>query len=175
MEPLGPGVSAGTGYRAAVAVLAAALAATLLAGCSVTVQPKNVAAVGTPSEPPTSTASPTPGKPTPTTTPKPAAKDVDHPVCVAVRTAMLTAQQKVGGTDKADPRKMGNDFKAAGIALRGQALKTKNTDLRATLEQVGTDYENLGANVAAKRPTDTDLKKIAEIGPHLDQLCPQKP
>ena len=137
-----------------------------------TVQPKHPVAAVTPSQPessPSSTASPTP-TPVPTTT----AKDVDHAVCVAVRADLLTAQQKVGGADKSDPRKMGADFKAAGTALKSQAQKTKVAELKTTLVQLAADYTALGANVAAKRPTDADLKKIADIGPKLDELCPQK-
>jgi hypothetical protein len=149
-------------------------AAVLLTGCSVTVQPKHPVAAATVSQPPTTAAPST----TPTSTPsKPAAKDVDHTTCEAVRAILLTAQTKVGGADKSSPRRMGADFKAAGTAIRGEAQKTKNTDLKSTLTQMATDYETLGTNVAAgrsKATTDADLKKISDIGPHLDDLCPEK-
>src|SRR5258708_1544164 len=135
----------------------------LLAGCSVTVQPKHPVAAATSSKP-TGTAT-TPSAPASSTPSKAAPKDVDHTVCQAVRADLSTGQQKVGGTDKASPRKMGADFKAAGDSLRSESQKTKDTELKATLTQLATDYDSLGANVAAKRPTDADLKKIAEIGP----------
>jgi hypothetical protein len=133
-----------------------------------------VAAPLTPSAPATPTSAPdaTTHSATPTS-PKPTGKDVDHPVCLAVRSAMLTAQQKAV-TDKNEPRRLANDFKGAATALRTQAQKTKNTDLKTTLGKIAAAFDALGADVAAGKPTDADQKKIADVGPHLDELCPQK-
>src|SRR5690348_12129720 len=122
MERLGPGVIAGAGFRATVTAAAGVCVAVLLAGCSVTVQPKHPVAAATPSQPASSTPSST-ASPTPTPVKTTAAKDVDHTVCAAVRADLLSAQQKVGGADKNDARKMGADFKAAGTALKSQSQK----------------------------------------------------
>ena len=169
MERLGPGVEAGTGMRARTALIGVCTAL-LLAGCSVTVQPKHPVAVGTTAAPTT----PSTSAPVTHTTPKPEPKDVDHTVCLAVRSALLTAQQKVSGADKNSKRRMGADYKDVGTALRTQAGKTKDSDLKSTLNQFASDYEALGSDVAAGRNTDADLKKITDLGPHLDELCPQK-
>src|ERR1051326_7211763 len=123
---------------AAVATFTAAF----LTACSVTVQPKNAAAVrpltaSTPSAsaaPSTPTPTPTPDKPTSTPS---VGKDVDHTVCTAVRTALLSAQQKVAA-DKESPRRMGVDYKNAASALRTQATKTKNSELKTTLETLAS-------------------------------------
>jgi hypothetical protein len=169
MERLGPGVEAGAGMRARTALIGACTAL-LLAGCSVTVQPKHPLAAATSTAP----TAPTTSAPVTPTTPKPEPKDVDHTACLAVRSAMLTAQQKVSGADKTSKRRMGTDYKEVGTALRTQAGKTKNSDLKTTLTQFASDYEALGSDVAAGRNTDADLKKITDLGPHLDELCPQK-
>jgi hypothetical protein len=170
MERMGPGVKMGAGVRARTALIGAC-AALLVTGCSVTVQPKHpVAAVVTPS----ATASPTPSAPVAPTTPKPPPKDVDHTACQAVRGAMLTAEQKVVGVDKSSKRRMGADFKEVGTALRTQAQKTKDSDLKTVLTQFAGVYETLGTDVAAGKNTDADQKKITELGPRLDELCPQK-
>ena len=176
MERLGPGVSAGSGIRAATVTAVGVCAAVLLAGCSVTVQPKHPVAVATTVPHPTTTSA-APTTTPPPSTPKPAPKDVDHTACTAVRAGLLLAEQKVGGADKSSPRRMGADFKAAGVAIRAESLRTKNSDLKATLTQLATDYETLGSDVSAGKPketTDADLKKITDMGPKLDELCPQK-
>lgn len=191
MERMGPGRgqlddgSGDTAGRTVAAVRAVAAAAatvalvTGLAACSVTVNPKNAAAShpltpGTPaaSSAATPTPDPTPTPDKPASTPS-VGKDVDHPVCVAVRQALLTAQQKVE-TDKESPKRMGQDYKTAATALRTQATKTKNTELKTTLETLGNAYSNLGADTTAHDSTDGDKKKVAEAAKPLDTLCGAK-
>ncbi|GAA1978827.1 hypothetical protein [Catenulispora subtropica] len=190
MERMGPGNArhddegrnpAGRTVAAARAAAVTAAAAVLLAGCSVTVQPKNAAAARTlaPSTPSASAATPATPSADPTPTPdKPAStpsvgKDVDHTACTAVRQALLTAQQKVE-TDKDSPRRMGQDYKTAATALRTQATKTKNSELKSTLETLGTAYSALGTDTTAHASTEADQKKVAEASKPLDTLCGAK-
>lgn len=155
------------------AVATVTVTAALLTACSVTVQPKNVAATrplssGTSS---TSAASPTP-TPTPdkpTSTPS-VGKDVDRSACTAVREALLTAQQKVAA-DKESPRRMGTDYRTAASALRSQALKTKNSELKTTLESLASAYTGLGNDTTAHASTENDQKKVMEASKPLDTLC----
>lgn len=150
--------------------LAGACAALLLTGCSVTVQPKHAAPVAAASTSAPATPAATSADPAPTPTPT----DVDHPACLAVHEAMQTAQQKVTGPDKNSRRRTGNDYKDVATALRAQAQKTKDADLKSTLTQFAADYDQIASDVQNGRNTDADQKKIEDLGPHLDQLCPQK-
>lgn len=165
------GKTLSTARLAAVATVTAAL----LAACSVTVQPKNAAATrplssGTPSaSAASSTPTPTPTPDKPTSTPS-VGKDVDHTACTAVRTALLTAQQKVE-TDKESPRRMGLDYKNAATALRTQATKTKNHELKSALDTLASAYSGLGADTAARASTEADQKKVTEAAKPLDTLC----
>lgn len=189
MERMGPGRAKfddGGGNTAGKAVPAARIAAAtavaaLLAGCSVTVQPKNAAAthpLGA-TTPSASSAAPSTPSPSPTPTPdKPAStpsvgKDVDHTACTAVREALLTAEQKVQA-DKDSPRRMGQDYKNAAAALRTQATKTKNSELKSTLQALGNAYSNLGADTTAHASTESDQQKVADASKPLDTLCGAK-
>ncbi|MFD0632684.1 hypothetical protein ACFQ9X_14875 [Catenulispora yoronensis] len=166
---------------AAKAVAAAVATTALLAGCSVTVQPKNAASTHalTTSTPSASTAPATTPSPQPTPTPdKPSStpsvgKDVDHTACTAVRQALLTAQQKVE-SDKDSPKHMGADYKTAATALRTQATKTKNTELKTTLQALANAYSGLGSDTTAHASTEADQKKVAEAAKPLDTLCGAK-
>jgi hypothetical protein len=190
MERMGPGhaghddeggKTAGRTVAAARAVAVTAAAAVLLAGCSVTVQPKNAAAtrplssstpsatVSTPA-PPSQDPTSTPAKPTSTPS---VGKDVDHTACTAVRQALLTAQQKLQ-TDKESPHKMGQDYKAAATAVRTQAAKTKNSELKSALETLGNAYAALGTDTTAHAATETDQRKVTEAAKPLDTLCGAK-
>ncbi|MBW8807208.1 MAG: hypothetical protein JF587_25660 [Catenulisporales bacterium] len=159
---------------AAVATVTAAF----LTACSVTVQPKNAAAVhplssGTSSSSAaSSTPTPTPTPDKPTSTPS-VGKDVDHTVCTAVREALLTAQQKVAA-DKESPRHMGTDYRTAAGALRTQAAKTKNSELKTTLEALASAYQGLGNDTIAHASTENDQKKVTEASKPLDTLCGAK-
>lgn len=172
------GRTVGPAKAAAVTTAAAALILGLGA-CSVTVKPKNAAAarpLTTTTPTATSAASPTPD-PTPTpdkpsSTPS-VGKDVDHTACTAVRQALLTAEQKVE-TDKDSPRRMSQDYKTAASALRTQAARTKNSELKTALETLGTAYYNLGSDTAAHDSTDSDKKKVADAAKPLDTLCGAK-
>ena len=188
MERMGPrragdengvGTTAGrAGVVRATAVTAAVVAA--LAGCSVTVQPKNAAATRpltsstpTPSATASSTTSAAPSTSTlstsaasPTATPS----DVDHTVCSNVRDVLATLKSKLV-TDKDSDSRMGQDYRTAGTALRVQDTKTDNTDLKSTLKTVGTDYQNVGRDFTNHASSDDDLAKAAEASKPLSTLC----
>jgi hypothetical protein len=152
--------------------------ATALAGCSVTVQPKKAAASHPLSSTPSASAVSTPSadassaSATPSTSAS-VGKDVDHAACTAVREDLLSTEQKVQA-DKSSPRHMATDYRNAAYNLRTQANKTKNTDLKDTLEQVASAYTTLGNDVANHDSTDTDMQKVADVSKPLATLCGAK-
>jgi hypothetical protein len=170
-----------TAGRAVAAVRATAVTvvvAAVLAGCSVTVQPKNAAASHPLSSTPSPSAASTPSTDvsSPSATPSTSAsvgKDVDHTVCTTVREDLLNTQQKVLD-DKNSPRHMSQDYKNAAYNLRTQATKTKNSDLKDTLQQVASAYTTLATDVANHDSIDSDLKKVAEVSQPLGTLCGAK-
>ncbi|WP_194915979.1 hypothetical protein [Catenulispora rubra] len=167
--------------RAAAATVAVVAA---LAGCSVTVQPKNAAATRpltssspTPSATATasgtsSTAAPSTSAPSTSAATSPTAtpSDVDHTVCSNVRDVLATLKSKLA-TDKDSDSRTGQDYRTAGTALRVQDTKTDNPDLRATLKAVGTDYQNVGRDVTNHASADDDLAKAADASKPLATLC----
>jgi hypothetical protein len=152
--------------------------AAALAGCSVTVQPKNAAATHPLSTAPSASAVSTPSTAESSATPAPATsssvgKDVDHTTCTTVREDLLNTQQKVLD-DKNSPRHMAQDYRNAAYDLRQQSYKTKNSDLKDTLVAVASAYTTLGSDVANHDSTDNDLKKVAEASQPLATLCGAK-
>ncbi|MEY9858003.1 ribosomal protein L12E/L44/L45/RPP1/RPP2 [Catenulispora sp. GAS73] len=185
MERMGPrragdengvGTTAGrAGVVRATAVTAAVVAA--LAGCSVTVQPKNAAATRpltssspTPSATASSAAPSTSAASTSAASPTPTPSDVDHTVCSNVRDVLATLKSKLA-TDKDSHSRSAQDYRTAGNALHVQDTKTDNSDLRATLKTVGTDYQNVGHDVANYESADADLAKAVEASKPLATLC----
>jgi len=165
-----------TGAVRVAAATVAVVVAAALAGCSVTVQPKNAAASRplssspTPSSvsssAPSTSAASSSTSPSPTVTPS----DVDHTVCTNVREALATLKSKLE-TDKGSVSKTSQDYRTAGTALRTQDLKTDNSDLKATLKTVGTDYQNVGHDIANHESADSDLGKVADASKPLSTLC----
>jgi hypothetical protein len=96
--------------------------------------------------------------------------DVDHTVCTNVREALATLKSKLE-TDKNSVSKTALDYKNAGTALRTQDLKTDNADLKATLKTVGTDYQNVGHDLANHESSDADLGKAVDASKPLGTLC----
>jgi len=165
-------------------VTVAVVATATLAGCSVTVQPKNAAATR-----PLDSATATPSASAPATAPSGDAgsaspdqsasssssegADVDHAACTAVRQALLTVQQKVEA-DKNSRSRMADDYKAAATTLRTQATKTKDSDLKTALQALANGYQALGADTSKHNSTTADLKKVTEDAKPLDTLCGAK-
>lgn len=169
----GDGTTSGrTGAVRAAAVTVAVVAA--LAGCSVTVQPKNAAATSPLTSSPTSSAASSAAAstsaPSSSPSPTPAPSDVDHTVCVNVRAALATLKSKLA-TDKGSASRSAVDYHNAGTALRTQDSKTDNAQLKSTLRTVGTDYQTVGHDVANHESTDADLGKVAEASKPLSTLC----
>ncbi|MEY9926381.1 hypothetical protein ABH926_001003 [Catenulispora sp. GP43] len=172
----GDGTTAGrVGVVRATAVTVAVVAA--LAGCSVTVKPKNAAASSPLSSTPTpsavsssttlSTAAPSSTSAAPST---PAPSDVDHTVCGNVRDVLATLKDKLA-TDKDSTSRSSLDYRNAGTALRTQDAKTDNADLKATLKTVGTDYQTVGHDIANHESSDADLGKALDASKPLATLC----
>jgi hypothetical protein len=172
----GDGTTAGRAGAVRVTAVAVAMAAAL-AGCSVTVQPKNAAASSPLSSTPTpsavsssSTAASTTASssaPAPST---PAPSDVDHTVCTNVRQVLATLKDKLA-TDKNSTSRTALDYRTAGAALHTQDTKTDNADLKATLKTVGTDYQTVGHEIANRESPDSDLSKAMDASKPLATLC----
>ena len=169
----GDGTTAGRvgAVRAAAATVAVAA---VLAGCSVTVQPKNAAAsrplTSSPTPSATSSAAPTTSAPSTSATPTPTPSDVDKTVCTNVRDALKTLQEKLV-THKDSASRTATDYRNAAYDLRQQSYKTKNTDLKQTLATVASDYSTVGSDAANHDSTDADLVKAAEASKPLMTLC----
>jgi len=166
--------------RVTAVALVAAVAAVALAGCSVTVQPKNAAAAqsltgGTPSPSATNSAPSSAAGTTPDQSASSSSegKDVDHTACTNVREALQTLQQKVEA-DKSSPRRTGQDYKTAATALRTQATKTDNSELKSALRTLANDYSVLGTDTTNHNSTTADLKKVEDASTPLDTLCGAK-
>ena len=176
----GDGTTAGRAGAVRTAAVTAAVVAAL-AGCSVTVQPKNAAATRplTSSSPtPSATASSTSSTAAPSTSgastsaasPTATPSDVDHTVCSNVRDVLATLKSKLV-TDKNSHSRTGQDYRTAGTALHVQDTKTDNSDLRATLKAAGTAYQNVGRDVTNYESSDADLAKAVEASKPLSTLC----
>lgn len=158
----------------AVAVTVAVVAA--LAGCSVTVNPKNAAAsrpLSTSQTPTASAASssvPSTSAQSTSATPTPTPSDVDHTACGNVRDALQTLQQKLEA-DKDSAHRTATDYRNAASSLRLQATKTKSSDLKTTLQAVANDYSTVGTDAANHDSTVADLAKTAEASKPLRTLC----
>jgi hypothetical protein len=172
----GDGTTAGrAGAVRAAAVTVAVVAA--LAGCSVTVKPKNAAASRpltssspTPSAVASSTAPSTSAAPSSSASPTPTPSDIDHTVCTNVRDVLATLKSKLT-TDKDSDSRSAQDYRTAGTALRVQDTKTDNSDLKATLKAVGTAYQTVGHDVANQVSAVDDLAKAAEASKPLSTMC----
>lgn len=155
----------------ATAVTAAVVAA--LAGCSVTVQPKNAAAAR-----PLTSSTPTPSAASsaPSTTasssqsPTPAPSDVDHTACTNVREALATLRDKLE-SDKESASRTAQDYRTAGYSLRSQSTKTKNSDLKSALRTIASDYLTVGYDAANRYSTEADLGKTLDASKSLATLC----
>ena len=167
---------AGVGRVTAASVAVTVAAVTALAGCSVTVQPKNAAASRplssspTPSAAATSPSAPSPSASSSSAAPTPTPSDVDHAACGNVRDALETLSQKLQ-TDKDSASRSAQDYRNAGYALRTQGNKTKNSDLKAALKTIAADYLTVGYDAANHDSTDADLGKVAEASKPLGTLC----
>lgn len=171
----GDGTSAErTGGARAVAVTVAVVAA--LAGCSVTVNPKNAASsrpLSTSQTPTASAASssvPSTSAPSTSASPTPTPSDVDHTVCGTVRDTLATLKQKLE-TDKGSASRTAQDYRTAGSNLHLAGTKTKNSDLKAALKTIGTDYQTVGYDAANHDSTEGDLAKTADASKSLNTLC----
>lgn len=173
----GDGTTAGrTGAVRAAAATVAVVAA--LAGCSVTVQPKNAAATRPLTSSPTPSASSgtapstsaSAASPSSSPSPTPAPSDVDHSACTSVREALSTLRDKLE-TDKNSASRTAQDYRNAGYSLRTQGTKTKNSELKSTLKTVASDYLTVGSEAANHESTEADLTKVADASKPLSTLC----
>ena len=175
----GDGATAGRAGAVRAAAVGVAVAAAL-AGCSVTVQPKNAA-----SSRPLTSSSPTPSVAASSTAPSAGAgsasssasaspttvsTDVDHSTCANVREVLATLKSKLD-TDKDSISRTAQDYRTAGSALRTQDSLTDNSELKATLKTIGIDYQTVGHDIANHESADADLGKAAEASKPLATLC----
>jgi hypothetical protein len=95
---------------------------------------------------------------------------VDHTACSNVRDALLTLKQKLPA-DKDSAHRTATDYRNAAYTLHLQAGKTKNSDLKTTLQTVSSDYYTVGSDAANHDSTDADLAKVADASKPLQTLC----
>jgi hypothetical protein len=146
-----------------------------LAGCSVTVQPKNAAAArpltsSTPTLSAASSTAPSTAASSSSPSPTPAPSDVDHTACTNVRETLATLKDKLE-TDKESASRTAQDYRNAGYALRSQSTKTKNSDLKSALKTIASDYLTVGYDAANHDSTEADLGKTLEASKPLGTLC----